>query len=82
MLNRHPAASKSPNPSSDSSDLFHFRVGVAEDRNKRCRRAMEDAHSFVYDFAAIKGQGYFAVFDGHAGKHAAEWCGQNFHEVS
>ena len=42
---------------------------------------MEDAHSFVYDFAAIKGQGYFAVFDGHAGKHAAEWCGQNFHEV-
>lgn len=43
---------------------------------------MEDAHSFVYDFAAVKGQGYFAVFDGHAGKHAAEWCGQNFHEVS
>ena len=25
------------------------------------------------------GQGYFAVFDGHAGKHAAEWCGHNFH---
>lgn len=41
---------------------------------------MEDAHSFVYDFAGVKGQGYFAVFDGHAGKQAAEWCGQNFHE--
>lgn len=43
---------------------------------------MEDAHSFVYDFAGIRGQGYFAVFDGHAGKHAAEWCGQHFHKVS
>ena len=53
---------------------------MSEDKNKRCRRTMEDAHSFVYDYAGIRGQGYFAVFDGHAGKHAAEWCGQNFHE--
>lgn len=59
-----------------------FRVGVSEDKNKKCRRTMEDAHSFVYDFAGIRGQGYFAVFDGHAGKHAAEWCGQHFHKVS
>lgn len=42
---------------------------------------MEDAHSFVIDFDNIRGQGFFAVFDGHAGKHAAEWCGQHFHEV-
>lgn len=41
---------------------------------------MEDAHSFVADFAGVRGQGYFAVFDGHAGKHAAEWCGEHFHE--
>lgn len=41
---------------------------------------MEDAHSFVADFGGVRGQGYFAVFDGHAGKHAAEWCGQHFHE--
>jgi len=53
---------------------------VSEDKNKRCRRTMEDSHSFVYDYAGVRGQGYFAVFDGHAGKHAAEWCGQNFHE--
>ena len=43
---------------------------------------MEDAHSFVVDFAGVRGQGFFAVFDGHAGKHAAEWCGQHFHEAS
>ncbi|KAI0341973.1 protein serine/threonine phosphatase 2C [Trametopsis cervina] len=39
---------------------------------------MEDAHSVVIPFAGIHGQGFFAIFDGHAGKHAAEWCGQNF----
>ncbi|KIJ18614.1 hypothetical protein PAXINDRAFT_70913 [Paxillus involutus ATCC 200175] len=55
-----------------------FQVGVSED--KGARRYMEDAHSFVVDFAGVRGQGFFAVFDGHAGKHAAEWCGQHFHE--
>jgi hypothetical protein len=24
---------------------------------------MEDAHSFVYDYGAVRGQGYFAVFE-------------------
>lgn len=57
-----------------------FRVGIAEDRNKRWRRTMEDAHAFVYDFGSVHGQGYFGVFDGHAGKHSAEWCGQHFHD--
>lgn len=55
-----------------------FQVGVSED--KGTRRYMEDAHSFVVDYAGVRGQGFFAVFDGHAGKHAAEWCGQHFHE--
>lgn len=55
-----------------------YQVGISED--KGARRTMEDAHSFVYDFDSIRGQGFFAVFDGHAGKHAAEWCGGHFHE--
>lgn len=55
-----------------------YQVGVSED--KGTRRTMEDAHSFVVDFDNIRGQGFFAVFDGHAGKHAAEWCGTHFHE--
>lgn len=55
-----------------------FQVGVSEDKGSR--RTMEDAHSFVVDFDDIRGQGFFAVFDGHAGKHAAEWCGTHFHE--
>lgn len=40
---------------------------------------MEDSHSFVYNFGGVHGQGFFSIFDGHAGKHAAEWCGENFH---
>ena len=42
---------------------------------------MEDSHTLVAPFNQVHGQGFFAVFDGHAGKHAAEWCGQHFHEV-
>lgn len=56
-----------------------YQVGVHDDKGQR--RTMEDAYSFVVDFARVRGQGYFAVFDGHAGKHAAEWCGRHFHEV-
>ena len=31
-----------------------FRVGVSEDRNKKCRRTMEDSHAFIYDFGGVK----------------------------
>ncbi|CAG8434938.1 15389_t:CDS:2 [Funneliformis mosseae] len=63
------------------TEFPYFKVGISEDRNKRYRRTMEDAHSFFYDFAGIEGQGFFAIFDGHAGKQAADWCGNHFHET-
>lgn len=95
-----------------------FRVGVWEDRNKKCRRTMEDTHAFLYNFLHTpapalgaetgnqKSQksandpskppqsggvptpdmvetdnGYFAIFDGHAGTFAADWCGKKLHIV-
>ncbi|KAL2156316.1 hypothetical protein VTH82DRAFT_1061 [Thermothelomyces myriococcoides] len=92
-----------------------FRVGVWEDRNKKCRRTMEDTHAFLYNFlhtpapavgtnaggqaqdqAGTAGgaggdgadqdmietdNGYFAIFDGHAGTFAADWCGKKLHII-
>jgi protein phosphatase PTC1 len=88
-----------------------FRVGVTEDKNKKCRRTMEDTHAYLYNFLSTpapsldngedasskkteerspspKGDGsdvietdngYFAIFDGHAGTFAADWCGKKLH---
>ncbi|KAJ8064856.1 hypothetical protein OCU04_007165 [Sclerotinia nivalis] len=96
-----------------------FKVGVWEDRNKKCRRTMEDTHAFLYNFlhtpAPVVGtdskskseksekvasdssdslarpgsaqsmmetdNGYFAIFDGHAGTFAADWCGKKLHLI-
>lgn len=83
-----------------------FRVGVWEDRNRKCRRTMEDTHAFLYNFLptpapainptkekAVKvdddelaemsesDNGYFAIFDGHAGTFAADWCGKKLHII-
>jgi protein phosphatase PTC1 len=86
-----------------------FRVGVTEDKNKKCRRTMEDTHAYLYNFLstppAASGvetdsqpqsstsdanaanlrvetdNGYFAIFDGHAGTFAADWCGKKLHLV-
>ena len=91
-----------------------FRVGVWEDKNKKCRRTMEDTHAFLYNFlatptpaTAVDGtpglkpssenpqdmddtathdmvetdNGYFAIFDGHAGTFAADWCGKKLHII-
>lgn len=103
-----------------------FRVGVWEDKNKKCRRTMEDTHAFLYNFlhtpapvlegdksetrndgggdgdnnnnnknkgplsptaaasdldVAETDNGYFAIFDGHAGTFAADWCGKKLHLI-
>ncbi len=98
-----------------------FTVGVWEDKNKKCRRTMEDTHAFLYNFlhtpapalgsetpstksksnedlAATEStpslaptasssemmetdNGYFAIFDGHAGTFAADWCGKKLHII-
>lgn len=64
-----------------SIDKDGFDIGFSEDRNKRYRRTMEDTHTILRRFGNEPGSGYFAIFDGHAGKAAAEFVGNNLHDV-
>lgn len=58
-----------------------FQVGVAENKNPTYRAKMEDVHTYVANFAEKPDWGYFAIFDGHAGKQTARWCGNNLHTL-
>lgn len=69
---------RSPAPPDPFQGLL-FLVGVAENKNLSYRSKMEDVHTYVANFAERLDWGYFAIFDGHAGKQAARWCGNNLH---
>ncbi|KAJ2082757.1 phosphatase 2C [Coemansia sp. RSA 988] len=56
-------------------------IGVSFSKNRRYRRTMEDAHYHKYGFDGIKDQSFMAIFDGHAGRQAAQWCGDNFADM-
>ena len=66
-------------PEAPEHSSFHF--GFSEDANTKRRRRMEDSHAFFYDFYAIPNCGFFAIYDGHGGKSAADWCGANLHRI-
>lgn len=58
-----------------------YSVGIAENRNSKFRKSMEDVHTYVKNFASRLDWGYFAIFDGHAGTQASKWCGSNLHQI-
>lgn len=58
-----------------------YQVGVAENKNAKFRKTMEDVHTYVKNFASRLDWGYFAVFDGHAGSQASKWCGSHLHAI-
>lgn len=124
------------NSAGESVPSLHssFTVGVAEDKNRSCRRTMEDSHSFIYNYLGVPrvpahanpttmaeiskhshdssnsshsrkaskeldaeiatkqtptpnlnvaetDNGFFAIYDGHAGSLAADWCGKKIHLI-
>lgn len=76
--------SSSLTPDKEPLDPFQglsFQVGVAENKNATYRAKMEDVHTYVANFAERLDWGYFAIFDGHAGKLTARWCGNNLHTL-
>ncbi|ONH65496.1 Protein phosphatase 2C 1 [Cyberlindnera fabianii] len=76
------SASTSANGMTDQGKYtLSYTVGVAENTNVKYRPTMEDVHTYVENFAERLDWGYFAIFDGHAGKQAAKWCGQHLHSI-
>eukprot|EP00128_Syssomonas_multiformis_P017914 Colp12_sorted_trinity150504_noHs@29451 len=59
----------------DSFENTFYSVGVSCDRNARHRRTMEDVHTCKLNFCGREDTAFFAVFDGHGGKKAVEFCG-------
>ncbi|KAI8867911.1 protein serine/threonine phosphatase 2C [Ramicandelaber brevisporus] len=72
-----PSQNSQPGPTEPGT----VHMAAVSDRNRRYRRTMEDAHNYLYDYDNVPGQCYFGVFDGHAGKFAAEWSAANVHEI-
>ncbi|KAJ2768664.1 phosphatase 2C, partial [Coemansia nantahalensis] len=73
------SAGSGSQPQPDDAACPH--IGVSSSKNRRYRRTMEDAHYRKYDFDGVEGQSFMAIFDGHAGKQAAQWCGDNFANI-
>lgn len=84
-VSSHNVSANTPNSTTDSEyDPFlglSFKVGVAENKNTTFRNKMEDVHTYIANFAERVDWGYFAIFDGHAGKDTARWCGNNLHTL-
>jgi len=55
--------------------------GVCFDQNWKHRRRMEDAHVIIDGFNDDPRSGFFAVYDGHGGKEAANYAAENLHKV-
>jgi len=58
----------------------HFDVGFSEDENLKWRKSMEDTHVIQVPFLdAQASSGFFAVYDGHGGKEAADIVSGELH---
>jgi serine/threonine protein phosphatase PrpC len=56
-------------------------VSLAEEMNPTCRNTMEDGHCVEDQFAGIREQGLFAVFDGHGGRGVVDYLTANFAQI-
>lgn len=52
----------------------YLNASFCHTQNARHRPTMEDASKIISNFQNAPGNGYFSVFDGHAGSFSAKWC--------
>lgn len=59
----------------------YLNASFCHTQNARFRPTMEDASKIISNFQGVPGNGYFAVFDGHAGSMAAKWCAAHLYKL-
>lgn len=59
----------------------YLKAAFCHTQNARYRPTMEDASKLVSNFLDSPGSAYYAVFDGHAGSFAANWCAANVYKL-
>lgn len=78
--NRGPTGRHRTTPPHDAK--IPILLGASAEQNSRRRRRMEDVHVLRYSLSSkLNMISYLAVFDGHGGRTAAEWCGENLHNL-
>ncbi|EKX54962.1 hypothetical protein GUITHDRAFT_91497 [Guillardia theta CCMP2712] len=60
--------------------VLNFDVGFSEDENLKWRKSMEDTHVIQVPFMGDESAGFFAVYDGHGGKEAADIASAELHK--
>jgi len=63
----------------ESNQTSCFNVGFSEDENLKWRKSMEDSHVIQAPFMGDPSAGFFAVYDGHGGKEAADMASCELH---
>eukprot|EP00163_Fabomonas_tropica_P032927 TRINITY_DN8452_c1_g1_i2.p1 TRINITY_DN8452_c1_g1~~TRINITY_DN8452_c1_g1_i2.p1 ORF type:complete len:288 (-),score=76.11 TRINITY_DN8452_c1_g1_i2:202-1065(-) len=67
----------SPNTEKETSRDENERIRYGASAMQGWRRGMEDAHTTILNLPKVKGNAFFAVYDGHCGAPVAEFCGKN-----
>ncbi|CAG9331130.1 unnamed protein product [Blepharisma stoltei] len=80
---RSPGASYQPtNPGDEYSPRGNSvqNYSCKEESNHRYRPYMEDGHKIIDSYLGDPNQGFFAIYDGHGGSEAVDYCKNRLHE--
>jgi len=59
----------------------YLQASFCHTQNDRYRSTMEDASKVILNYQNTPGNGYFAIFDGHAGSFTSKWCAANMNKL-
>lgn len=59
----------------------YLQASFCHTQNDRYRSTMEDASKVILNYQSTPGNGYFAIFDGHAGSFTSKWCAANMNKL-